>query len=63
MRYNMNPIKGDGTKKIEIDMGELNCLGEPYVINLGKNKFILRYKLPSDDNAYGKITLEATAHE
>lgn len=57
----MNPIMGNGTKKIEIDMGDLNCISEPYVIDLGGHKFILRYKLPG--NGYGKITLEATAHE
>lgn len=57
----MTSITGNGTNKIEIDMGELNCIGEPHVIDLGGHKFILRYKLPSGDNSYGKITLEATA--
>ncbi len=58
---NENPIKGNGTKKIEIDMGKVNCINEPYVIDLSGKKFILRYKSSITEGDYGKITLEAMA--
>ncbi len=55
------PIKGNGTKKIEIDMGKVNCINEPYMIDLSGNKFILRYKSSITEGDYGRITLEAMA--
>jgi len=58
-----NPIKGNETKKIEIDMGELNCIGEPYFINLSGSKFILRYKIHNESSDYGKLILEAMADD
>lgn len=57
-----NPITGNETKKIEIDMGELNCIGEPYFINLSGSKFILRYRNMKDDG-FGILILEAMADE
>jgi len=56
-----NPISGDGTRKIKIDIGTINCLNEPYAIDLNGTKIILRYKCSGDDHDFGEITLEATA--
>jgi len=59
----MRAIKNNGCNKIEIDMGELNCVGEPYVIDLDGNEFILKYKSGDFENDFGKITLESLAKE
>lgn len=53
------PIKGNYTKKIEIDMGTVNCIGEPYAIDIDGKKLILRFKQTGKDGDYGKITLES----
>lgn len=58
------PIKGNQTRKIEIDMGSLNCVGEPYIICLGGHEFILRYsnRLVEGDS-FGTLFLEAIADD
>jgi len=56
-----NAIKCNGTKKITIDMGHLNCINEPNIINLDGCEFILRYNTRIDGNAYGVIVLERLA--
>jgi len=48
--------------KVIINMGYLNCVGEPYVINLGDFKLVLRYD-DKGDGDFGKLTLEAMAKE
>lgn len=53
------PIKGNGTKKVEINMGILNCIGEPYSIEVDGKKFILRFKQSAKENDYGKLSLES----
>ncbi len=56
---NEYPIKGNMTKKIEINMGILNCIGEPYSIEIDGKKFILRFKQSGRDDDYGKLYLES----
>lgn len=57
-----DPISGNGYKIVTINMGALNCVGEPYVVEVGENcKFILRYEHSIKDGDYGKLILEAMA--
>lgn len=56
---NEHPIKGNGTKKLEINIGILNCWNEPYAIDVDGKKFILRFKQTAKDGDYGKLTLES----
>lgn len=58
-KMNDYPIKGNGTKKLEINMGILNCIGEPYAIEVDGKKLILRFKQTGKDGDYGKISLES----
>jgi len=57
----MGGIKGNGYKKVEIDMGTVNCRDEPNVIDLNGHKFILRYKTGNTEHDFGRIILEALA--
>jgi len=52
----MSAIKYDGYGKVIIKMGQLNCIGEPNVIEFGKDKYVLRYKSGEDD--FGTLTIE-----
>ncbi len=56
-----NPIRGNGYNIVTIDMGILNCVNEPYLVDVGGKKFILRYKNSAREDDYGKLTLEAMA--
>lgn len=57
----MNGIKGNGYKKVEIDMGGINCADEPNIIDLNGHQFIIRYKAGDNVTTFGNITLEALA--
>lgn len=39
-------------------MAHLNCMNEPYVIELKKQKVILRYQCSARKNDFGTMTLE-----
>lgn len=56
-----NGIENNGCKIITIDMGNINCMNEPMIINLNGIDIIMRYKCSARDDDYGKLTLEATA--
>ncbi len=57
----MSAIRYGGFGKVTIDMGQLNCVGEPNVIEFGKDKYVLRYKSGEDD--FGTLTIEKVAKE
>ena len=56
------PIRGNGFREIIIDVGHLNCMEEPYHINLGEGvEFILRFDCSARKGDFGKIKLERMA--
>jgi len=51
-------IKYGGNGKITINMGLLNCLGEPNIIEFGSHKYVLRF---TDNKDFGTLTIEKVA--
>lgn len=63
LKLTEHPIKGNGTREVKLDMGMLNCVGEPYVLDINGTKIILRYKSGNPETDFGTITLEALADD
>ena len=56
------PIKNNGYREVTVDMGNISCMKEPYVIDLGEGiQFILRYDHSLRDDDYGTLYLERMA--
>ncbi len=58
----MTAIKYAKFGKCIINMGYLNCCGEPYVLKFEDINLILRYE-DKGDGDFGKLTLEQMAKE
>lgn len=55
------PIVNNGFKLVTINLESLNCMREPYVLDVGGKKMILRFKCSARDDDYGVLTLESCA--
>lgn len=55
----MKAIIQDGKNNVKIDLGKINCMGEPYVFHIGDQEIIMRYDKSAREEDYGKMTLEA----
>lgn len=53
-----NGISGHKNDIVKIDMGKLNCFGEPHIIEVGDQKIILRYNHSASKEDFGTLTLE-----
>lgn len=54
----MSAIECNGSTKVTLHIGALNCIGEPYVLDVGGCKMILRFHQSARKDDFGKMTFE-----